>query len=428
MDSVKNFKKLSFLVYGLGLTGKSVINFFKKNNIKNYKVWDDHNKKLYKTKRPINLVQALKEVNYIVLSPGVSLKKSKNKNLLSNFKNKIITDIDLIFLLKRFSKSIVVTGTNGKSTTCKILAHILKKNNYKTALGGNIGTPILNLKSSKENFLIIEASSFQLAHSKFIRPDYAFLLNITNDHIDWHGSMKNYLNSKLKIFKHQKKNQYALTNKKLKSQFNKKKFLSKLIIPEVESYKKIKSKIRNPYLKLDINNENMSFVLAFAKLLKIRKKNFIKSLRTFKGLPHRYEVFFKKKNCTFINDSKATSFESCKYALENTKNIYWIVGGLPKKNDKINLGKIKRNIIKSYIIGKNISFFKNNLQNKLNYEVSKNLRNSILQILKDIKLFKKKYNNILLSPASASFDQFLNFEKRGNEFKKISKFYARKYI
>ena len=428
MDSVKNFKKLSFLVYGLGLTGKSVINFFKKNNIKNFKVWDDHNKKLYKTKRPINLVQALKEVNYIVLSPGVSLKKSKNKNLLGNFKNKIITDIDLIFLLKRFSKSIVVTGTNGKSTTCKILAHILKKNNYKTALGGNIGTPILNLKSSKENFLIIEASSFQLAHSKFIRPDYAFLLNITNDHIDWHGSMKNYLNSKLKIFKHQKKNQYALTNKKLKSQFNKKKFLSKLIIPEVESYKKIKSKIRNPYLKLDINNENMSFVLAFAKLLKIRKKNFIKSLRTFKGLPHRYEVFFKKKNCTFINDSKATSFESCKYALENTKNIYWIVGGLPKKNDKINLGKIKRNIIKSYIIGKNISFFKNNLQNKLNYEVSKNLRNSILQILKDIKLFKKKYNNILLSPASASFDQFLNFEKRGNEFKKISKFYARKYI
>ena len=151
-------------------------------------------------------------------------------------------------------------------------------------------------------------------------------------------------------------------------------------------------------------------------------------MRTFKGLPHRYEVFFKKKNCTFINDSKATSFESCKYALENTKNIYWIVGGLPKKNDKFDLRKIKRNIIKSYIIGKNISFFKNNLHNNLNYEVSKNLRNSILQIIKDIKLFKKKYNNILLSPASASFDQFLNFEKRGNEFKKISKFYARKYI
>ena len=152
--------------------------------------------------------------------------------------------------------------------------HVLKKNGYKTLLGGNIGTPILNLKVNKNNFLIIEASSFQLAYSKFISPDYAILLNITNDHIDWHGSMKNYLNSKFKIFKHQKKNQYALTNKKLKSQFNKKKFLGKLIIPKVESYKKIKSKIRNPYLKLDINNENMSFVFAFAKLLKIKKKKF----------------------------------------------------------------------------------------------------------------------------------------------------------
>ncbi len=428
MDSVRNFKKLSFLVYGLGLTGKSVIKFFKKNNIKNYQVWDDENKKLFKTKRPINLTQALKEVNYIVLSPGVSLKKSKKKNILKNFKNKIITDIDLIFLLKKFFKSVVVTGTNGKSTTCKILAHILKKNKYKILLGGNIGTPILNLKPKKENFLIVEASSFQLAHSKFINPDYAFLLNITNDHLDWHGSMKNYFNSKFKIFENQRKNQYAFTNEKLESHFYKKNFLSKLIVPKIKNYKKIKFKIRNPYLKLNINNENMSFVLAFTKLLKIDEKQFVKSLSTFKGLPHRYEIFLKRKNCTFINDSKATTFESSKYALENSKNIYWIVGGLPKKNDKINLGNIKKNIIKSYIIGKNINFYKKHLHNKLAYEVSKNLKNSIIQVLKDIKKFKKKYNNILLSPASASYDQFVNFEKRGNEFKRISKLYARKYI
>ena len=428
MDSVRNFKKLSFLVYGLGLTGKSVIKFFKKNNIKNYQVWDDENKKLFKTKRPINLTQALKEVNYIVLSPGVSLKKSKKKNILKNFKNKIITDIDLIFLLKKFFKSVVVTGTNGKSTTCKILAHILKKNNYKIVLGGNIGTPVLNLKPKKENFLIVEASSFQLAHSKFINPDYAFLLNITNDHLDWHGSMKNYFNSKFKIFENQRKNQYAFTNEKLESHFFKKNFLSKLIVPKIKNYKKIKFKIRNPYLKLDINNENMSFVLAFTKLLKIDEKQFVKSLSSFKGLPHRYEIFLKRKNCTFINDSKATTFESSKYALENSKNIYWIVGGLPKKNDKINLGNIKKNIIKSYIIGKNINFYKKHLHNKLAYEVSKNLKNSIIQVLKDIKKFKKKYNNILLSPASASYDQFVNFEKRGNEFKRISKLYARKYI
>ncbi len=206
MLSTSNIKKLSFLVYGLGQTGQSVVNFFKRNNFQSYKVWDDFNKNLYKKKRVNNLNKALKNVDFIVLSPGVSLNQSKNKNKLFQFRKKIITDIDLIYLLGNFSKSIVVTGTNGKSTTCKIINHILTKNNYKTFLGGNIGTPILNLKMNRRKFLIIEASSFQLSHSKFIRPDYALLLNITNDHLDWHRTKKNYINSKFKIFNLQKKN------------------------------------------------------------------------------------------------------------------------------------------------------------------------------------------------------------------------------
>ena len=222
MFSLKDFKKLSFLVYGLGLTGKSVINFFERNNITNYQLWDDKDKILHKGKRPKNLDKILNEVDYIVLSPGISLKKSKNKKKLIKYKNKIITDLDLVFLFKKFLKSIVVTGTNGKSTTCKIIYHILKKNNFKPLLGGNIGTPILSLKIKKNNFLVIEASSFQLAHSKFISPDFALLLNITNDHLDWHGNMKNYISSKLKIFMNQNKYQFSLINKNLKAYYKKK--------------------------------------------------------------------------------------------------------------------------------------------------------------------------------------------------------------
>ena len=428
MISKKNFKNHSFLVYGLGLTGKSVINFFKRNNIKNYKVWDDKNFRLYKSKRPVNLDKTLKEINHIVLSPGISLKGSKNRNKLKKYKNKIITDLDLIFLLKNFSKSVVVTGTNGKSTTCKIMDHVLKKNGYKTLLGGNIGTPILNLNVNKNNFLIIEASSFQLAYSKFISPDYAILLNITNDHIDWHGSIRNYINSKFKIFERQKKSQYSFVNKNFKYEFKKRRFLGKLNIPNIDKYKKIKPYIKNSYLKLDINDENMSFVYSFTKLLKISFKSFCKSLNSFKGLPHRYEIFLKQNNCTFINDSKATTFEAAKFALKNTKNIYWIVGGLPKKNDKFRVKSLKKNIIKSYIIGENINFFKNQLKNKIKLMITKSLKNSIIQILRDIKSFSHKENFILLSPAAASFDQFLNFEKRGEKFKKLSKYYARKYI
>jgi len=426
MVPITNFKKLSFLVYGLGLTGRSVVNFFKKNNIKNYEVWDDKNKNLYKERRPSNLNEALKKVDYIVLSPGVNIKKIKNK--LPKYKKKIITDIDLIFLVKNFYKSIVVTGTNGKSTTCKIIAHLLKKNGFKIVIGGNIGTPVLDLKVNKNAFLIIEVSSFQLAYSKNICPDYAMLLNITNDHLDWHGNMKNYKDSKFKIFELQNRNQYSFVNKKLKKEYKKRNFLGKLIIPEIKKYKKTKFKMKNSYLKSEINDENMSYVFELSKILKIDKNDFLESLKTCEGLPHRYEIFYKKNNCTFINDSKATSFQATKFALKNSKNIYWIVGGLPKKNDKIILSNLKKNIVKAYIIGKNISFFNNQLKNQIKCYTAKNLKKSIIKIFSDIKIYNKKYNIILFSPASASFDQFLNFEKRGEKFKELIKFYVRKYI
>ena len=99
--------------------------------------------------------------------------------------------------------------------------HLLKKNKFRCFLGGNIGKPILNLGKVSNSIVIIEASSFQLSHSKFIRPDFAFFLNLTNDHLDWHGSINKYLNAKLKIFKNQEKNQFALINKSFNSIFKK---------------------------------------------------------------------------------------------------------------------------------------------------------------------------------------------------------------
>jgi len=430
MSHTLNLKKLSFLVYGLGSTGHSVIQYFKKRKIHNFSVWDD-NARLRKklgSKNVVNLKNALKEVDYIVLSPGISLEKTKYKKDLIKFRKKIITDIDLLYLSNLKFKSIVVTGSNGKSTTCKIIAHLLKKNKFNVKLGGNIGTPVLNLKIKKNIFFVIEASSFQLSHSRFIHPDYAILLNITNDHVDWHGSMQAYIKSKLKIFDLQEKNNFALVNDNFKDIFRRKKYLSKLVPVKFRDYKKIKSKIKNSYLKSSTNDENMNFVYALAKLLKINKNSFIKSMSSFLGLPHRYEIFLKKKNITFINDSKATSFQATKFALASSKNIYWILGGLPKDKDKIDLSYIKNNIVKSYIIGKNINFFKKQLKNKVKFTITKNLKNAIIRALQDIQLLKKINNTILLSPSAASFDQFKSFENRGNEFKKLSRIYAKKFI
>ena len=162
MFSIGDLKKLSFLVYGLGLSGKSVVNFFRKNKFKNYQVWDDNYKNLFKNKRPKNLHEALKKTDYIILSPGISIEKILHKRKLRKFKNKIITDIDLIFLTKKYFKSIVVTGTNGKSTTCKIISHLLKKNGFKTLLGGNIGVPVLNLKAKKDYYIINQTLNFDI--------------------------------------------------------------------------------------------------------------------------------------------------------------------------------------------------------------------------------------------------------------------------
>ena len=430
MSNTLNLKKLTFLVYGLGSTGLSVIKLFKKRKIYNFFVWDDDPKlrKKFKSKSITNLKDALESTDYIVLSPGISLKKTKYKKDLLKFKKKIITDIDLLYLSDSKFKSIVVTGSNGKSTTCKIISHLLKRNKFKVVLGGNIGTPVLNLKTKKNIFFVIEASSFQLSHSKFIHPDYAILLNIVNDHLDWHGSKQAYIKSKLKIFNLQERNNYALVNEEFKKIFKRKKYLSKLVPIKFKDYKKIKSKIKNDYLKSNINDENMNFVYALSKLLKINKNSFIKSMSSFLGLPHRYEIFFKKRGITFINDSKATSLQATKFALAGSKNIFWILGGLPKDKDKIDLSYTKNNIIKSYIIGKNVNFFKKQLRNKVNFSVTKNLKNSIIRAFKDLKSLKRVNNTILLSPGAASFDQFKNFENRGNEFKKLIRLYAKKFI
>ena len=425
MLSNSNLKELSFLIYGLGKSGISVVKFFKKKNIKKYKIWDDKQKKLFKNKRTKNLKKTLKNVDYIVLSPGISLRDKKN---LVKFEKKIITDIDFLYLTNKNFKSIVITGTNGKSTTCKLINHLLKQNKFQVSLGGNIGKPVLDLNIKKNSYAVIEASSFQLSHSKFIRPDYALLLNITNDHLDWHGNMSNYVNSKMKIFKIQKKNQFAIVNKNFKKIFKKRNFISQLITPKEKKYDKIRNKIKNNYLKSKINSENMSFVFAISKLLKININRFIAAANSFIGLQHRYEIFLKKKNITFINDSKSTSFESSKNALLNGKNIYWILGGLPKKNDKIVLSKVKKNITKCYIIGKNTNFFKKQIKNKINFSITKNLKKTLVEICKDIRVSKVFDHTILFSPAAASYDQFKNFEKRGEEFKILSKQYARKFI
>ena len=239
--------------------------------------------------------------------------------------------------------------------------------------------------------------------------------------------MKEYIDSKLKIFSNQKSDDFAfLNNQNLIKKFKKNNYGSKLKYVKTKKYKRLQKKIKNNYLNSKANKDNMNYIYEICEIFKIKNENVVKSLKNFKGLNHRHEIFYKNHNKTFINDSKATSFQSSKFALESNKNIFWIVGGLPKLGDKININVVKRNIVKAYIIGKNTKFFKKFFNRNIKHEVSCTLKNAVISILKDIKKIKHKNLNILLSPASASYDQYENFEERGNQFKKIVLKYARK--
>ena len=418
-----------FCVYGLGATGRSVINYLnrEREHFSDYYVWDDDAAKrnffgVHKDEQKVKakFSEIIDFTDFVVLSPGISLKKAKLKKKLIKNRHKIITDLDLFYLLNPEIKTIVITGTNGKSTTCKILEHVLRKNNIDVRLGGNIGKPVLDLDLKNDPLVIIEASSFQLAYSKYIKPDYALILNITKDHLDWHGSYKNYVDSKFKIFSKQKRNNFAFINNKiLLKKFKKEKYEGQLKLVNVQKYNKLKKRIKNDYLNSKVNEENISFVYALSKILKINEKSLINSLKSFKGLPHRQEIFYKKGNKIFINDSKATSFEATKFALKSNKNIFWVVGGLPKKGDRFQLEKIKKNIIKTYIIGKYMNNFKGHLKGKVDFQLCNTLNNAVISICKDTKKITKKKITVLLSPASASYDQFNNFEERGKYFKNL---------
>ena len=428
----KNLSKKTFAIYGLGLTGISVIKFLKRSKVKKYCLWDDKQsiRKKFGIKGNKNFFSSkLDFVDFIVMSPGINIKKSKIRKTLQKNKKKIITDIDLFYMTANVSKSIVVTGTNGKSTTCKILEHVLKKNKIKAILGGNIGKPILSFNSQKKTIFIIEVSSYQLSYSKFIKPNYAMILNITKDHQDWHENMHNYINAKMKIFSLQDKKCIAfLDDKKLIKKFKKNKNSAILKFVNKKKYKKIKHKIKNSHITSKANDNNLPFIFDLSKIFKIKERTLVKSLNSFKGLPHRYEIFLKNRKLKFINDSKATSFEASKYALNSNSNILWIVGGREKKGDKFHLKNLKKNIIKSYLIGKNTNYFRKQLSGQIPYEISKTISYSLTSVFKMIKNNPDKNFTILLSPASASFDQYNNFSERGNEFKKIVRQNAKKYF
>jgi len=429
MVALQKYQNKRIAIYGMGLSGFSAAKTLK-NLGAEVMCWDDNKiirKKIKKFNFTLNKFWLNEKlINKIVISPGIDINRCKIKNYLKKNLNKIITDLDLFFELNKRATIVTVTGTNGKSTTCKIIEKILKIAKYNVRTAGNIGTPILSfVKIKKKCVFILEVSSYQLQYSKLFRSKHAAILNISHDHLERHKSIKNYIKIKTKIFLKQKNLDYSYINpenkysKSIINIFKSKKLRSKLVLVKKKDHDFLNKKISNRYFTSKGNIENMAFAYRIAKNLKIKDKIIIKGLNKFKGLPHRQEIIFSKKNLLCVNDSKATSFDASLQSLSSYDKIYWIVGGLPKYQDRFYLKNIKKKIVKAYIIGKNTSFFIKQINKNITCTISGNLINAVNNILKDIKYSKNLRKTILLSPAAASFDQFDNFEDRGNCFKNL---------
>ena len=213
---------------------------------------------------------------------------------------------------------------------------------------------------------MIEASSYQIDYSQYFKTDYAFILNISPDHLERHKTIQNYAHAKFKLILKQKKNFYAFieNNKYLNREIKKYKVKSK-IIKVNENNEKIKKLISNSYFDNINNLKNLSFILEFVKKYKLNRSKLLKTINLFKGLNFRQQIIYKNKFVTIINDSKSTSFSSSINLLKSYKNIFWIVGGLAKKGDKFELPSKYYKNIKGYIFGKDKNFFKKKLNSKI---------------------------------------------------------------
>ena len=377
----------------------------------------------------------IKSSDFVVKSPGIS----NSSEIISKIKSSRIPIVSEIEFASNFSNSfkICVTGTNGKTTTTKLIYHILKGAGLDVGLAGNIGDSFSKmLLSGDKDIYVLEISSFQLDDIKKFRPNISVITNIIEDHLDrYENDFGKYIDAKMKIAKNQKSSDYLIYNSDDKILLEALR-VNKLDVNKIPIgidnkrsnlitfdkkilYNKKKTIMINTdefALKGRHNLLNAMAAITVSDLLKIDNDIIRESLLTFSGLPHRLEKFLKIQGVNYINDSKATNVNAAYYALDSMRApTIWIAGGVDKGNDYSDLLPIVREKVKAIIcLGINntkiIETFKPVIEIIVETE-------SITEAVKVASKIAIKNDNVLLSPACASYDLFKNYEDRGNQFK-----------
>ena len=440
-------------VYGLGISGMSLALELSGEKCE-ILCWDDDKIKRKVAKQSLLKVVSYKKISYkkldyFVLTPimksvGPLLHPAVDKAHKNGIK--IISDIEFLIFLKKKRTIIGVTGTNGKSTTTKFIESSLSGKKTSALACGNIGKPITrkNLKNINGE-LIVEASSFQLDRIDKLQFKIAVLLNISEDHLDWHHNMNSYIKAKLKIFKNQDRECFSVICiddkhcKKISTTF-KKNYKSNLITISLhDSSADIKLSIKRDFLEiknkknhklLSIKKDKLNFTLGkhnYQNLLAAytvnflvnRDDSFISKVSNLKNLEHRIEFVTRIENISFFNDSKSTNLNSAITALDSLDNNLWLLGGRKKEGNFFELGKYSKKIIHAFVFGESKKELESELKKHLiKISVCDNIEEAFETAFQH-GMNLKLHINILFSPACSSFDQFNNFSDRGKHFKRL---------
>jgi UDP-N-acetylmuramoylalanine--D-glutamate ligase len=381
--------------------------------------------------------RVLEGAHMVVPSPGVP----PNNHLLVEAQKKnisVVSEIELAFWFLNVP-IIAVTGTNGKTTTTTLLGEILKRSGKKVFVGGNIGNPLIEYAetSKKDDFIVAEISSFQLQWIEKFRPFIAILLNITCDHINYHGSFAEYRRIKAGIFANQAKTDFAILNDADQEQnsiadaigaktvkFSSKDVLSEgifiknndivLIIPGGSEEKYPLNIINIPGLH---NVENVMAAIIAARLSGCSREDIIAAVRDFRGLPHRIEFAGEKNSIKFYDDSKGTNVGSVLRALETfDQTVILLLGGRDKDGDFESLKPLLKKKTKKLIL---FGEARNRIASLIGEDVPVLKKTTLREAIESAYKDAQSGDVVLLSPGCASFDEFANYKERGNFFKDV---------
>jgi UDP-N-acetylmuramoylalanine--D-glutamate ligase len=452
MTPVTVFKGKRAAVLGLGASGISAAKALIKGGAV-VQVWDDGDKAREKAeaeKLPLGDLRGVDWTKFdvLVLAPGVPLTHPEPHwvvKLAQQYNVPVIGDVEL-FARQREKDApgapfVAITGTNGKSTTTALTAHILAQAGRDVQVGGNLGTPILALEPPNHGrYHVIELSSYQIELMPSLKSTVGVMLNLTPDHLDRHATMERYAAIKFAVPRRAQFPVIGVDDEYGQAMADGIAADGRKVIPisvthivphgyvagqshiyrtGAQEAEEVADLTGIGSLRGVHNAQNAMAAFAACSALGLDDETIRKGLRSFPGLAHRMEAIGRKGKVLFVNDSKATNADSTAKALASFNDMFWIAGGRPKAGGITSLAEFFPRIRKAYLVGEAADDFAKTLDGKVAYEIAGTLDKALASAARDAATSNAAEPAVLLSPACASFDQFPNFEVRGDTFRKM---------